>query len=80
METDFLFARPSFFSGAARVLDIGGVFSEFNFSRSSEEADFRAILSDWRAVGSDLQRAMESYDPHEGQMELFPDEDHSESD
>ena len=41
--TDFLFATPSFLSGAARVLDIGGTFDSYNSSESTEEADARAF-------------------------------------
>lgn len=46
----------------AQVLDLGDTFTEWNFSPSSEEADARAIASDWRVVGEDLWRAMESFE------------------
>ncbi|MGB8261571.1 MAG: hypothetical protein WCE75_14515 [Terracidiphilus sp.] len=58
--SDVLFARPSFVSGAARVLDLGGVFDVYNVSKTPQEADERAIESDWRAIGGDLHDAMES--------------------
>jgi len=57
--TDFLFAQPSFGSGAARVLDLYGTFDAYNTSTSEEEADERAIASDWLVVGKDLSDAME---------------------
>jgi len=52
--SDFLFATPSFLSGMARVLDIGGVFDEYNQSPTPAYADSVAILNDFRAVGGDL--------------------------
>jgi len=55
-----LFARPSFISGFARVLDIGGTFNAYNQSATPEEADRRAIQSDWLAVGQDMWRAIET--------------------
>jgi hypothetical protein len=57
--TDALFATPSFASGAARVLDLGGTFDEYNSSATAAEADARALWSDWAVVGEDLRLAME---------------------
>ena len=61
MRTTFLFAIPNFISGCARILDIGGVYDIYNESRDGDEADARAIYSDFRMVGQDLQWAMEIY-------------------
>jgi hypothetical protein len=58
--TDALFARPSFVSGAARALDLGGTFDDYNRSRSPEDADVRALHSDWMAVGADMQKAIDT--------------------
>jgi hypothetical protein len=60
VSTDGLFARPSFLSGAARVLDLGGTFDDYNGSSSEQDADYRALQGDWAAIGSDLQKAIES--------------------
>jgi hypothetical protein len=57
--TDLLFARLSFASGAARVLDLYGNFDAYNSSDSEAEADQTAIASDWCIVGADLGKAME---------------------
>lgn len=57
--TDFLFARPTFGSGVARALDLGGTFDAYNTSASEAEADERAIASDWLVVGKDLSEALE---------------------
>lgn len=57
--TDFLFARASFASGAARALDLYGTFDSYNSSGSEADADRTAIASDWLAVGADLAGALE---------------------
>jgi len=59
VKTDFLFAQPSFSSGVARVIDLWGQFDEYNTSETPEEADARAIASDWMMVGQDLLDAIE---------------------
>lgn len=59
VETDFLFAQPSFASGAARVLDILGTFDDYNQSETPEEADGKAIAADWLMVGQDICAAIE---------------------
>ena len=54
----FLFARPSFIEGAARLTDFGNTLFEYNVSESAEAADYRAFLADWRAIGFDIQDVM----------------------
>ncbi len=56
-DTCFLFADPSFLTGLATVMDVGGGLLTYNISRSGAEADERAIASDWAVVGSDLINA-----------------------
>jgi len=60
--TDFLFASPSFLTGAGRVMDLGAALEFFNYDLSAtpEEADARAIANDWQVVGQDLASAMET--------------------
>lgn len=54
-----LFARPSFIEGYGRVVDLGTTLNEYNRSRTEEEADREAILSDWFAVGDSIYNAIE---------------------
>ena len=56
--TDFLFAQPSLLSGAARVMDVGSVFTGYNKSVNGFIADTRALRLDWLMVGADLLHAM----------------------
>lgn len=58
MGTDFLYARPSFLEGAARIADLGNALSVYNYSRSDSQADARALRADWIAVGNDLRAAL----------------------
>ncbi len=53
--SDFLFARPSFLSGAARVIDLGGTFDVYN---TSDDPDRLAMESDWSVVGKDIEEAI----------------------
>jgi hypothetical protein len=59
VKSDFLFAQPSFGSGAARVFDLFGQFDEYNISETPTEADAKAIAADWIVVGQDLAYAIE---------------------
>lgn len=62
IQSDFLTAEPSFVSGAARLLDWWGTYDSYNRSRSGQEADARAMFSDWRMVGQDLADAMVEFE------------------
>jgi hypothetical protein len=59
VKTDFLFAQPSFASGAARLLDLWGQFDDYNGSETPAEADAKAIASDWLVVGQDIVDAID---------------------
>jgi len=63
--SDFLFANPTFLTGAGRVIDLGASLERYsyNLSRTPGEADTRAIVQDWAAVGGDLSRAIEESVP-----------------
>lgn len=54
----FLYARPSFREGVARVLDMGDTLTEYNYSLTPQQADRLALRSDWMVVGEDLRHAM----------------------
>ena len=61
-ETSYLFATPSFLSGMAQVLDMGGTMVEYNTQKTGIEADRIALLNDWMAVGNDLRTVMKQYE------------------
>ncbi|ACK67405.1 hypothetical protein PCC8801_3437 [Rippkaea orientalis PCC 8801] len=59
--TGFLYARPSFAEGIARLIDFGNTLQVYNTSFSDEQADFLALASDWYVLGDDLRNAMNHY-------------------
>ena len=61
-DTCFLFADPSFTSGAAAVIDIGGTLIQYNSSTDGNEADLRATASDWAVTGKDIKRGIEKFE------------------
>lgn len=62
VQSDFLFAQPSFGSGAARVFDLWGQFDAYNESENPAEADANAIAADWAVVGQDILDAIQQHD------------------
>ena len=59
--SDFLFATPSFLGGMASVLDLGTTLVVYNESTTIEEADARAIATDWRVTGNDIRSAIKQW-------------------
>jgi hypothetical protein len=60
--TDFLYARPSFFEGVARLFDFGNTLNTYNESLSGEYADAWAMWADWGMTGQDIQGAITAYE------------------
>lgn len=56
-KTNLLFNRPSVVDGMASIFNIYGNYFEFYYSESGEEADRKAIESDWGVVGNDILEA-----------------------
>jgi|Laugrespbdmm15sn_2_1035079.scaffolds.fasta_scaffold241259_1 hypothetical protein len=56
----FLLPKTSFWTGVSSILNIsGGNTSLFNSADSGEEADLKALRSDWGVVGQDFEMALE---------------------
>jgi hypothetical protein len=60
VKSGFLFADPSFMSGAGRVMDLWAQFDDYNRSDTTAEADAKAIAADWLVVGQDISDAAEA--------------------
>lgn len=58
----FLFARPSFIEGMARVMDLGTNLQIYNDSKTEKEVDLKALKKDWEAVGKDIKSAINKYE------------------
>lgn len=67
MSHPYAVRMPSFLQGAARVLDIGQTRALWDYCwvESPQEADARAIASDWLAVGDDLRLAIKTFESKE---------------
>lgn len=59
--SDFLFAKPNFLGGVARLFDFAGTLNTYNVSPNGEVADIRAFQEDWKAIGDDLRNALDIY-------------------
>lgn len=70
--SDFLFARPSFTEGVARLFDFGNGLDEYNRSESETQADIRALRNDWYAIGDDLRAAMSKHAEEEELEVSYP--------
>lgn len=62
---DYFFTRPSFISGVARVIDLGGSLGRTAVlvRRTPKEADEEALESDFRVVAKDIKAAVDSIAP-----------------
>ena len=56
-QVDHLYPKTNFFVGVGSIFNIFGNYCEFNYSNGPNEADYKAISSDWNAVGNDIRRS-----------------------
>ena len=56
-------ARPSWVSGAARLVDLGGTFDRYFIGHLPPRNGEAALARDWEQVGSDIASAMHLVDP-----------------
>lgn len=56
--TDHLFPRTNSIIGAGSIFNIAGNYFEFNYSLTNEEADSKAIESDWGVIGLDIENTV----------------------
>jgi hypothetical protein len=59
--SSFMFATPTWKEGVGRLFDFGDALTEYNVRPTPDEADLFAMWLDWRAVGEDVQRALEKF-------------------
>jgi hypothetical protein len=71
LRTDFLLSRMTWLTGAGTIFALWGNNYQFNQSQTENEADARALFSDWSNVGADIQTAIGKYQQGEPrQLEL----------
>jgi|HubBroStandDraft_6_1064221.scaffolds.fasta_scaffold73669_4 hypothetical protein len=66
MWSNYLFGKASFTTGAGRTLDLWGLFDDYNYSLTPEQADHIALFLDWYATSEDLHQALKTYAAEHG--------------
>lgn len=61
-KTDFLLPKNNFLVGLGSILNIAGSYFDYNTSKTSEEADLKALISDWLNVGNDLKNSKRKFE------------------
>jgi hypothetical protein len=62
LTSTFLTADPTLLTGAGTILNLSGCYYRFNSSRTSAEADAKALFMDWAITGQDLRDAMAAFE------------------
>ena len=57
-KTNILFPRTSTIVGMGSLMNVAGNYFEFNYSESGEDADKKAVESDWAMIGQDIEDAI----------------------
>lgn len=60
--TDFLLPKNNFLVGLGSVLNIAGAYFTYNYSKSENEADLKAIYSDWKNIGDDFKKSKQKFE------------------
>lgn len=72
-KTTFLLPNNNFFVGLGSVLNLAGNYFEYNYSDSANDADRKAIESDWENIGEDIKIAKMNFkEEHEDDLCLIP--------
>ena len=53
-----LFSLPSFWSGAASLLDFSGELNRLTYSETDMEADLDSLKDDWEEVAKDMDASI----------------------
>lgn len=59
--TDFLLPKNNFLVGIGNTLNIYGFYFEYNYSKTGQKADDKAIFSDWNNIGEDIKTAEKEF-------------------
>ena len=59
---DFLASKNDFIVGMGSVLNVAGRYFEYNSSNTAEEADAKALRSDWKNIGLDVEDSIEKFE------------------
>lgn len=57
--TSYIYSDSGFLVGMGSILNISGNYFDYNYCSSPEEADRKALKSDWKMVGQDIYDVMD---------------------
>lgn len=57
-KTNRIFSRTSAIIGMGSLLNISGNYFDINYSTSDNDADIKAVESDWYMIGKDIEDAI----------------------
>lgn len=60
--SSLLYADTGFFKGMAHSLDLGSTMTMYNDYSNSGITDCDTLAHDWRVVGEEIRKAMQSYE------------------
>lgn len=60
-----LFGRSTFLEDIATIVSLDSTFDRYHTDDTPEEADYQAIVSDWKAVGADMWYTINKYSEQE---------------
>ncbi len=58
---------PTFWTGIARLIDVGGAINRDLIRHLEEQSDADALRSDWEAVGESMRWAIHEYEKEIGE-------------
>ncbi len=59
--TGFLYSTPSFLSGFGSVMNLSGDYFDYSTSKSDNDADRKALRSDFNMIGQDISIALDEF-------------------
>ncbi|WP_456314687.1 hypothetical protein [Pseudomonas shirazensis] len=60
--SSFLLPNNNFIVGLGSVLNIAGNYFDYDVSKTENEADLKALHSDWQNVGNDIKKSKEKFE------------------
>ena len=61
-KTDYLLPKNNFWVGMGSILNLTGSYFKYNYSKSDNEADLKALISDWDNIGEDIRKSKNSFE------------------
>ncbi len=61
LKKSYVFQKNNFLIGFGSILNIKGSYFNYNYSKTSKEADLKSIYSDWLNVGNDIKVSINKF-------------------